>query len=91
MTFDLVELLSGPIAALTAVGVVVVGLGGNGGGDELNLDREPLLIFLPPARPGLEGNLKRIFLLGCGLPETVGPTKSLAQMWLSGWNNFGLR
>ena len=52
MTFNLVELLSRPIAALTAVGVVVVGLGGNGGGDELNLDREPLLIILPPARPG---------------------------------------
>ena len=30
-------------------------------------------------------------LLGCGLSETVGPTKGLAQMWLSGWNNFGLR
>lgn len=77
LTFDLVELLSRPIATLTAVGVVVVGLGGNRGGDELNLDREPLLIFLPPARPerkpldgpGEEGGLPLL------LPERVHPRR----------------
>jgi len=77
LTFDLIELFSRPIAALTAVGVVVVGLGGNGGGDELNLNREPLLIFLPPARPerkpldgpGEEGGLPLL------LPERVHPRR----------------